>query len=105
MYCKILITGTMTTVQQTPLLSKDPPSYYSIYLHEQAPGTETSTSRSHSIKRYFRRHCAFFQRLIAAVFVATTISTTIMLLLWQLQNLTDPSGVDDPWFDPDMALS
>ncbi|KAI8333102.1 hypothetical protein BC941DRAFT_473750 [Chlamydoabsidia padenii] len=96
--------------QQSPLLSKDPPSYYSIYLSSVPPpglqATETSTSRSHSIKRYVRRRCAFFQRLIAATFVAATISTTIMLLLWQLQNLTDPQNNDnDPWFEPDLDLS
>ncbi|SAM08296.1 hypothetical protein [Absidia glauca] len=101
----------MTTSQpQHPLLSKDPPSYYSIYLATVPPpglsSTETSTSRTHSIKRYVRRRCAFFQRLIAATFVAATISTTIMLLLWQLQNLTDPQNNDnDPWFEPDLALS
>ncbi|ORZ14123.1 hypothetical protein BCR42DRAFT_418091, partial [Absidia repens] len=77
--------------QQTPLLLKDPPSYYSIYLAVPPPTLQTpeaSTSRAHSIKRYVRRRCAFFQRLVAATFVAATISTTIMLLLWQLQNLT-----------------
>ncbi|CAO3647799.1 unnamed protein product [Cunninghamella blakesleeana] len=92
-----------TTTSHTPLLSKDPPSYYSIYI-PVSPNTETSNhAHSHNMKRYVKRKCAFIQRLIAATFVAATISTTIMLLLWQLQNLTDPQDYDDnPWFDPDL---
>ncbi|CAO3642176.1 unnamed protein product [Cunninghamella echinulata] len=92
----------MANSSQLPLLSKDPPSYYSIYL-PIPPDTETSNTPNHNMKRYIRRRCAFVQRFIAATFVAATISTTIMLLLWQLQNLTDPQDYDDsPWFDPDL---
>ncbi|ORE10457.1 hypothetical protein BCV72DRAFT_301844 [Rhizopus microsporus var. microsporus] len=52
--------------------------------------------------RFFRKHGPFLQKFIAAVFVAATVSATVMLLLWQLQNLTTspPPNTDDPWFDP-----
>jgi hypothetical protein len=99
----------MATVQQHSLLvSKDPPSYYSIYMGEHSPTPpalpaveRTTLNYRYSIKQYVKRRCALLQRLLAATFVATTISTTIMLLLWQLQNLTDPQGSDDgPWFEP-----
>ncbi|KAI9274209.1 hypothetical protein BY458DRAFT_555131 [Sporodiniella umbellata] len=38
----------------------------------------------------------------SSVFVAGTVSATVMLLLWQLQNLTNspPPNNDDPWYDP-----
>lgn len=98
----------MATVQQHSLLvSKDPPSYYSIYMGEDPPAPlalpaiERRVSYRYSIQRYVKQRCALLQRLLAAIFVATTISTTIMLLLWQLQNLADPQDSDDgPWFEP-----
>lgn len=102
---------------QPPLLppgNKDPPSYDSLYLTispQQALratrlGYGATASSSYSIGP--SRVCfpesnrsPFLHRLAAAIFVAATISSAVMLLLWQLQNLTAPDEPDRPWFDPD----
>ncbi|OBZ85952.1 hypothetical protein A0J61_05986 [Choanephora cucurbitarum] len=90
------------------LIPKDPPSYESIYNTFPSsppvspPEQESCLSKaSIAIKRFFRRHTPFLQTLIAAIFVAATVSTTVMLLLWQLQNLATPQDPDDPWLDLD----
>ncbi|KAI9270772.1 hypothetical protein BDA99DRAFT_557571 [Phascolomyces articulosus] len=98
---------TMMASQSTYLLPKDPPTYDSIYLnmpHSSSSSASSATSQSNgccpALQRFIYRQAPFLQRLAAATFVATTVSTTVMLLLWQLQNLTTPED-DRPWFDPD----
>ncbi|KAI9492901.1 hypothetical protein BDB00DRAFT_939339 [Zychaea mexicana] len=93
--------------QSTHLLPKDPPTYDSLYIAmPQSSSSSTSSTSSQSdgcctaVQRFLYRQAPFLQRLAAATFVATTVSTTVMLLLWQLQNLTTPED-DRPWFDPD----
>jgi type VI protein secretion system component VasF len=54
---------------------------------------------SYAVRRYIRRHSPFIQTTTAAIFVAATVSATVMLLLWQLQNLASPQDPDGPWFD------
>ncbi|KAI8090949.1 uncharacterized protein B0P05DRAFT_584067 [Gilbertella persicaria] len=73
------------------LIPKDPPSYESIY-HTLPPQTSLETQESRLSKA-------------TAVFVAATVSATVMLLLWQLQNLASPPEVDDPWLDLEFATS
>ncbi|KAI8334278.1 hypothetical protein BC941DRAFT_515653 [Chlamydoabsidia padenii] len=80
----------MASTQHTPLASKGPPSYYSIYMTGPPPIAVERPTQQLFLKQYIQRHCALLQRLLAAIFVAATISITIMLLLWQLQNLADP---------------
>ncbi|KAI9471791.1 MAG: hypothetical protein EXX96DRAFT_621989 [Benjaminiella poitrasii] len=95
------------------LIPKDPPSYESLY--QTIPSSQSSYSHSYdqlqdqhqsqsakitsALKRYIRRHSPFLQTTTAAVFVAATVSATVMLLLWQLQNLASPQDPDDPWLD------
>ncbi|PHZ08131.1 uncharacterized protein RHIMIDRAFT_269994 [Rhizopus microsporus ATCC 52813] len=86
----------------TYLIPKDlPPSYDSLY--QSIPScSQANYCHDSVIRRFFRKHGPFLQKFIAAVFVAATVSATVMLLLWQLQNLTTspPPNTDDPWFDP-----
>ncbi|KAI8981742.1 hypothetical protein BDF20DRAFT_911997 [Mycotypha africana] len=102
------------------LIPKDPPTYESLYNnipsqssytiyssieHQQQYENQGYFARAtYSIKRFVRRHSPCIQTTTAAIFVAATISATIMLLLWQLQNLASPQnpseGGDSPWFDP-----
>lgn len=86
----------------TYLIPKDlPPSYDSLY--QSTPScSQASYYHDSAIRRFFRKHGPFLQKFTAAVFVAATVSATVMLLLWQLQNLTTspPPNNDDPWFDP-----
>jgi hypothetical protein len=96
------------------LIPKDPPSYESLYqsipsqssyshLLEQQQQQQASQSQSakisFAVKRYIRRHSPFLQTTTAAIFVAATVSATVMLLLWQLQNLASPQDPDGPWLD------
>ncbi|KAJ8660680.1 hypothetical protein O0I10_003728 [Lichtheimia ornata] len=97
-----------TASPSSPLIPKDPPSYESLYLTIPQSSTQSafltdqgSHSAGSAIQRFIYRQAPFLQRLAAATFVATTVSTTVMLLLWQLQNLTAPEDPDRPWFDPD----
>lgn len=102
------------------LIPKDPPSYESLYQsipqssysqhyhaipidtnHTTASTSSQSAKISFAVRRYIRRHSPFFQTTIAAIFVAATVSATVMLLLWQLQNLASPQDPDGPWFNPD----
>ncbi|GAN08718.1 hypothetical protein PS15m_007193 [Mucor circinelloides] len=92
------------------LIPKDPPSYESLYqsipsqssysVEQQQPQSQ-SAKISYAVKRYIRRHSPFLQTTTAAIFVAATVSATVMLLLWQLQNLASPQDPDGPWFDPE----
>ncbi|KAI7901061.1 uncharacterized protein BX663DRAFT_562757 [Cokeromyces recurvatus] len=87
------------------LIPKDPPSYESLYQtipsqssHEQQQSQLAKITCA--LQRYIRRHSPFLQTMTAAIFVAATVSTTVMLLLWQLQNLASPQyPEDDSWFD------
>ncbi|KAI7876663.1 uncharacterized protein EV154DRAFT_486473 [Mucor mucedo] len=94
------------------LIPKDPPSYDSLYqsIPSQSSYSHSLNSQNNSsqtaklscaIKRYIRRHSPFLQTTTAAIFVAATVSATVMLLLWQLQNLASPQDPDGPWFDLD----
>ncbi|KAI7869997.1 hypothetical protein BDF14DRAFT_1879752 [Spinellus fusiger] len=94
----------MSTSHSALLSPKDPPSYDSIYLSlpqsSSAPTPPLSRPSFNCMSAMWQcidRHSPFFQRLTAATFVAATISTTVMLLLWQLQNLTYPQDPDGPW--------
>lgn len=89
------------------LIPKDPPSYESLY-YQTIPSSSSSLIEENqsfskkiifAIKRYIHRHIPFLQTLTAAIFVAATVSATVMLLLWQLQNLASPQDPDDPWLD------
>jgi hypothetical protein len=96
------------------LIPKDPPSYESLYQsipsqssyshlleqqqQQQVPQSQ-SAKLSYAVKRYIRRHSPFLQTTTAAIFVAATVSATVMLLLWQLQNLASPQDPDGPWLD------
>ncbi|KAI8066429.1 hypothetical protein BC940DRAFT_368295 [Gongronella butleri] len=99
----------MVHANQPLLHHKDPPSYYSLYMGESLPPgmmpapVTTRSTRASKLRRHLRRQCAFLQRILAATFVAATISTTVMLLLWQLQNITDPAQ-HDPWLDPTLDI-
>ncbi|KAI8879562.1 hypothetical protein K501DRAFT_287304 [Backusella circina FSU 941] len=95
-------------VPSQPCIPKDPPSYESLYqsissassyIHvEQRHHTSLSARLNFTIQRFIHRHLRFLQCLIAA----TTVSVTVMLLLWQLQNLsTVPPDSAGPWFDHD----
>ncbi|KAL0075827.1 hypothetical protein J3Q64DRAFT_1825937 [Phycomyces blakesleeanus] len=101
----------MATSHSQLLVPKDPPSYDSIYLSipqsssSISSSTDSTPSCTHAIRRFLHRQSAFFQRLAAATFVAATISTTVMLLLWQLQNLTYPQDPDGPWLRPITEVS
>ncbi|KAI9316275.1 hypothetical protein BX666DRAFT_2027823 [Dichotomocladium elegans] len=107
----------MAQSPSSPLIPKDPPSYESLYLTIPPPRSSSQSpflvgsssgaaaSASSAIQRFLYRQAPFFQRLAAATFVATTVSTTVMLLLWQLQNLTVPEDPDRPWFDPDSMVA
>ncbi|KAI8886761.1 hypothetical protein K501DRAFT_283650 [Backusella circina FSU 941] len=85
------------------LIPKDPPSYDSLY--QSIPSSQSSyltveqnsacSRMSMAIQRFIRRNTHFLQCLTAAA----TVSSTVMLLLWQLQNLASPHNPDDPWFD------
>lgn len=87
------------------LIPKDPPSYESLYqsipsqssysVEQQQPQSH-SAKISYAVKRYIRRHSPFLQTTTAAIFVAATVSATVMLLLWQLQNLASPQDPDGP---------
>ncbi|KAL9541474.1 hypothetical protein PS6_010283 [Mucor atramentarius] len=87
------------------LIPKDPPSYESLYqsipsqssysVEQQQPQSQ-SAKISYAVKRYIRRHSPFLQTTTAAIFVAATVSATVMLLLWQLQNLASPQDPDGP---------
>ncbi|KAG2227162.1 hypothetical protein INT45_003892 [Circinella minor] len=98
--------NTVIASQSTYLIPKDPPTYDSLYLTMPQSSSSASNVSSQSngccpaVQRFIYRQAPFLQRLAAATFVATTVSTTVMLLLWQLQNLTTPED-DRPWFDPD----
>ncbi|KAI9340709.1 hypothetical protein BD770DRAFT_414962 [Pilaira anomala] len=96
------------------LIPKDPPSYDSLYqsIPSQSSYSHSLDSHSHdnnsqsakisyAVRRYIRRHSPFLQTTTAAIFVAATVSATVMLLLWQLQNLASPQDPDGPWFDLD----
>lgn len=94
------------------LIPKDPPSYDSLYQsipsqssYSQSLNSQDNNSQtakiSCAIKQYIRRHSPFLQTTTAAIFVAATVSATVMLLLWQLQNLASPQDPDGPWFDLD----
>lgn len=83
------------------LIPKDlpPPSYESLY--QSIPSCSIQNDHPSFIKRCLRKYGPFLQKLIAAVLVAATISSTVMLLLWQLQSIvtSPPPDKDDPWFD------
>lgn len=94
------------------LIPKDPPTYDSLYQsipsqssYSQSLDSQNNSSQtakiSYAVKRYIRRHSPFLQTTTAAIFVAATVSATVMLLLWQLQNLASPQDPDGPWFDLD----
>ncbi|KAI8373937.1 hypothetical protein EDC96DRAFT_605588 [Choanephora cucurbitarum] len=69
-------------------IPKDPPSYESIY-HTFPSSPPVLPEQEYCLSR------------ATAIFVAATVSTTVMLLLWQLQNLATPQDPDDPWLDLD----
>lgn len=94
------------------LIPKDPPTYDSLYQsipsqssYSQSLDSQNNSSQTvkiaYAVKRYIRRHSPFLQTTTAAIFVAATVSATVMLLLWQLQNLASPQDPDGPWFDLD----
>lgn len=96
------------------LIPKDPPSYDSLYQSIPSQSSYSHSLDSHihdnnsqsakisyAVRRYIRRHSPFLQTTTAAIFVAATVSATVMLLLWQLQNLASPQDPDGPWFDLD----
>ncbi|KAI8365721.1 hypothetical protein BD560DRAFT_448089 [Blakeslea trispora] len=71
------------------LIPKDPPSYESIYNTFPSTQPALQPEQDNCLSR------------VTAIFVAATVSTTVMLLLWQLQNLASPQDPNDPWFDLD----
>lgn len=95
------------------LIPKDPPSYESLYQsipsqssyshsldnNHNNNNNSQSAKLSYAVRSYIRRHSPFLQTITAAIFVAATVSATVMLLLWQLQNLASPQDPDGPWFD------
>lgn len=98
------------------LIPKDPPSYESLYQsipsqssyshsldsnnnNNNNHNNSQSAKLSYAVRSYIRRHSPFLQTITAAIFVAATVSATVMLLLWQLQNLASPQDPDGPWFD------
>ncbi|KAI8983903.1 hypothetical protein BDB01DRAFT_790546 [Pilobolus umbonatus] len=90
------------------LIPKDPPSYESIYNTIPTHTSHSSTNNhkiSHLFRRCVRRHSPFLQTFIAAIFVAATVSTTVMLLLWQLQNLATPQDPDHHGLNHDNKLT
>lgn len=103
------LTKTMSSSQY--LIPKDPPSYDSLYqsipsqssyshsLESNIDNSSQPAKISYAVRRYIRRHSPFIQTTTAAIFVAATVSATVMLLLWQLQNLASPQDPDGPWFD------